>query len=193
MKKFLVFVLALAGVLGFSVPVSAQHVVGTTGPINLELDGSIGDGGTYAVFVGIRPVSDSRRPIFPSGFTVRYRVWSNRYDNELVGEMHYGGTAEYLDSRGSVSNHYYYPTDSGGPFYRLNENPPGSRPVFLNQLYLEIIPDNMYYFPVFNRIVIEAKPFIEKMIDSGLVLGEETIGMSPAEHWNVQCKVLEIW
>lgn len=159
----------------------------------MELDGSIGDGGTYAVFVRIRPVSDSRRPIFPSGFTVRYRVWSNRYDNELVGEMHYGGTAEYLDSRGSVSNHYYYPTDSGGPFYRLNENPPGSRPVFLNQLYLEIIPDNMYYFPVFNRIVIEAKPFIEKMIDSGLVLGEETIGMSPAEHWNVQCKVLEIW
>ena len=191
MKKFFVFVLALAGVLGLVVPNSiyAQGGWSPDGPWYLELDGSIGDGGTYAVFIGITPKYGL--PEFPCGFTARYKISDSKDSLQLTGEVHYSGIPSYpLTIMGEVKD-YYYPNDNNQPTYLLNEVPPGSRPRGVSYMKMELIPDDKRYIDVFQKIIVIPAPIFQKMCDSGNVLGEMPIGPAHINDWKWEYKLVQ--
>ena len=184
MKKFLVFVLALAGVLGFTLPVSvhAQGPSPYNGVFELELDGWVGDGGTYGVFVGMRIKSGSYS--FPCGFTVEYALHKYDYTEHLTGRVHYKPHATYPASINGEETKYYFTMDDDRPFLLLDEEALDFRPAGMASMTVTITPDNSYYRPFFERILLDAAPFIKRLHDSGDVyLKGEPVGRPP-EEWS---------
>ena len=181
MKKFLVFVLALAGVLGFAPSNSFAQSSDPYGEmIELELDGWAGDGGTYGAFIGIRGAHGPYT--FPCGFTVKYDISGDLPWIRLTGEAHYQSSATYYTRFNETDWAYYYPYDGNRPFLPLNENPPGSRPTGMYYMYVTIIPDDSRYKEHFERIIIRHEPFAEHMNASGNVMGTAPVG-KPVGEW----------
>lgn len=183
MKKFLVFVLALAGVLGFTFPVSvyAQGSGSYNEMIELELDGWVGDGGNYAVFIGLRPKYEQFG--FDCGFTVQYSIGDAAYNMKLVGEAHYSSYSSCLESFNEVPPRYYFPKDDGYAFLRLEETYIGPWPTGLCLMIVNFIPDNPLENWDFCRILIDAKPFIDHL-SSVTADGGKPVGL-PYSNWHV--------
>lgn len=184
MKKLFAYVLALAGFLGINVSTLAQDYGGLYNEkIPLELDGWVGDGGNYAVFIGIRPYYNSTPYIFKCGFTVQYSIGDAAYNIKLVGEAHYSPNANCLTSFNEVSAKYYYPMDNGYAFLRLNETYIGPWPTGLSFMSVTFIPDNPAEIWDFQRINLDAGPFIWHL-SKVTADGGKPVGVDPA-NWHV--------
>lgn len=184
MKKFLVFVLALAGVLGFTLPVSvhAQGSGSYNERIELELDGWVGDGGTYGVFVGMRVKYEPYS--LPCDFTVDYALHKYDYSEHLTGRAYYKAAANYPASINGEGIKYYFTMNDGRPFLLLDEEALDFRPAGMVSMTVTITPANRDYKEFFEeRILLNPWPFIERLHNSGDVyLKGEPVGR-PLDEW----------
>ena len=74
--------------------------------------------------------------------------------------------------------------DDDRPFLLLDEEALDFRPAGMVSMTVTITPDNSYYRPFFERILLDAAPFIKRLHDSGDVyLKGEPVGRPP-EEWS---------
>ncbi len=190
MKEALSFLVLIAAFFANPLLSIAQIPLSTNAtPIALFVNGTVGYGGSYGVGAGIGPSGDNIVNL-PCGFTVLYEIGTSANDIRLSGQAHYSYSSTYYAPTVDYPYFkYFFPTDYNTPFIQLSEIPAGSRPTGLNYFRITIAPDyGASALPLFRSITISPQPLVNKLLNSGDIMGQGPISSTPYYNWVVEVR-----